>query len=179
MQPNAFDSLIVGTHGILQNNKLYIKVRNGTYTVPSDWSLILIYQPTDYFSYGQVSLVTWADMFNQSDALKIKTEWQPTGTFYIDPEIVKQEALIKEQAQQKVLDDLQISLQEMKQQLSAKEFEIEKKKQELLAQEKLQEQQLEQSKQNAIAENERLKSQLAASVDITTLISTADVNLPA
>ena len=50
--PNSF-SKDYGTHGILENNKIYNNERSGTKrTVPSDWSIWLVYNPL--FGGGEI-----------------------------------------------------------------------------------------------------------------------------
>jgi hypothetical protein len=44
--PNSFNEEKYGTKGIFENNKLDSKVRKGTYEVPTDWSLWIVYNPS-------------------------------------------------------------------------------------------------------------------------------------
>lgn len=47
LQPNAF-STKYGTQGILENFKGAAKIKNGTFTVPTDWTVIVSFNPSIY-----------------------------------------------------------------------------------------------------------------------------------
>jgi len=76
LMPNSFSDSY-GTHGILENNKMYINVESGTYTIPSDWSLWVVYNPGIFD--GGINMKSWLEMLTQDDVSKIDSEWQPTG----------------------------------------------------------------------------------------------------
>ena len=65
LQPNHFNSQKYGTHGILENNKIYTKVTRGTYSVPTDWSVWLVYNPP--IVAGEIRIKTWAQEYEASD----------------------------------------------------------------------------------------------------------------
>ena len=62
--PNNFASSY-GTTGILENNRIYTKVRSGTHYVPTDWSIWLVYNPL--FGGGQIRFKYWAEDFTSDD----------------------------------------------------------------------------------------------------------------
>jgi hypothetical protein len=65
LQPNHFSSQKYGTHGILENNKIHTKVTRGIYTVPTDWSIWLVYNPP--IVAGEIRIKTWAQEYSASD----------------------------------------------------------------------------------------------------------------
>jgi len=79
MMPNKFSDDF-GTHGILENNMVHSKKKEGTFTVPSDWTVYLIYN-IGYFN-GVISLKSWVTEYVDADIEKLNTIWEPTGTYH-------------------------------------------------------------------------------------------------
>ena len=46
-QPNVFNNKY-GTHGVLENNKYYENRKSGEHVVPTDWNIIISYNPSIY-----------------------------------------------------------------------------------------------------------------------------------
>lgn len=91
LQPNSFNSKY-GTQGILENNKIYSRVDAGVYTVPTDWNIILQYNPGVY--PGQISMKSWVEEYDKKDMWYIENDWQPTGTFFVDVEGIQREDIL-------------------------------------------------------------------------------------
>jgi flagellar biosynthesis GTPase FlhF len=99
MMPNAFNTDLSNTYGILENNQIKAKVTSGTYEVPTDWTLLIAYN-VGYLD-GRVSVRSWAEEYTKADEAKISSEWEPTGTYYVDEEelarIAAEKAALEEQ----------------------------------------------------------------------------------
>jgi len=81
LMPNAFNEEY-GTHGILENNKVYTSIVSGTYVVPTDWTIYLIYSHNPAYD-GKIKIKSWIEKYTRHDIWNITNEWQPTGTSYI------------------------------------------------------------------------------------------------
>ena len=84
--------------GFFENG--YVEEKKGTGTkfeVPSDWVIHLQYH-IGYFD-GNINVATWVEDYSEVDIPKIKKEWQPTGTKYINRTrlALEEEAKIKEE----------------------------------------------------------------------------------
>jgi len=79
--PNDFSSSY-GTHGLLENNQFYKSVYGGKFTMPTDWTIWVYFNPS-IFS-GKVTIRTSAEEYTTDDTFNIENSWQPTGTSYID-----------------------------------------------------------------------------------------------
>lgn len=77
----------------------------GTYTVPTDWSIWLVYDTPQVA--GEVIIRTWADNYKASDEWYIKNDWQPTGTSFVGAQ--KEDKLIKKgkNKEKEIIDELQ------------------------------------------------------------------------
>ena len=105
--PNSF-SESYGTHGILENNRIYNKVGSGRYYVPTDWSIWLIYNPT--FGGGEIKFKHWVEDYTSDDVGRINGEWQPTGTEYIDADAARRKEEERIAAEAKIKADLEAEL---------------------------------------------------------------------
>lgn len=70
--PNSF-SESYGTHGILENNRIYTDVKSGKHMAPSDWSIWLVFNPK--FGGGYVKFEHWVDNYDESDVNSLNGEW--------------------------------------------------------------------------------------------------------
>ena len=70
--PNAFRNS-PATHGIIENNKYHENVVGGMYTIPSDWHIIISYNPSIY--QGMVSISTVVEEFTAADTYTIENSW--------------------------------------------------------------------------------------------------------
>ena len=104
LQPNHFNSKKYGTHGILENNKIYKNVVSGKYTVPTDWSIWLVYNPRNVGGHFKVKAYT--TQFEKRDEWYIKNDWRPTGTSYVDQEREKQLKAEKAMKEAEILENL-------------------------------------------------------------------------
>ena len=67
----------------------YLKVTSGTFSVPTDWKIWVIYNPS--IMPGELEMRSWVTDYTKDDISKISGEWKPTGTAYIDYEKIKNE----------------------------------------------------------------------------------------
>lgn len=70
--PNSFSDSY-GTHGLLENGKFHQRVKSGVYTVPTDWSIWIVFNPG--VIGGGVSIRTWAEEYTEADVGRIESEW--------------------------------------------------------------------------------------------------------
>ena len=85
-------------HGFFENGyELRNQVSGSKFEAPSDWVIHLQYH-IGYFD-GNINVATWVEDYSESDIPKIKKEWQPTGTKYINQTklALEEEARIKEE----------------------------------------------------------------------------------
>jgi hypothetical protein len=64
MQPNI-ETKEYGTHGILENSLVFNGVNEGNFTVPTDWAVFLIYNPS--FFPGEISINSYVQELNEDD----------------------------------------------------------------------------------------------------------------
>lgn len=81
MQPNSFNATESRTHGLIENNKLDPQIASGSYSIPSDWRLIISYNTQIW--RGDISVKTWVEQYVKTDEQLIR-DYQPTGTSYFD-----------------------------------------------------------------------------------------------
>ena len=62
--PNNFNDEY-GTKGVFENNQVWVKVTDGTFTVPTDWTVYLVYNKKEL--QGEISLSTWSDKYVEED----------------------------------------------------------------------------------------------------------------
>ena len=72
MMPNSFSDDF-GTHGILENNMVYQKKKSGQFSVPSDWTVYIIYN-IDVFA-GFINLRSWVVEYDDADIERLNTVW--------------------------------------------------------------------------------------------------------
>lgn len=84
MMPNNFNDKY-GTHGILENNKYFAKTGPGSFSVPTDWKIIISYNPQIFSGY--ITVNSWVEEYTREDEELIKKVWQPTGTSFIDSQL--------------------------------------------------------------------------------------------
>jgi hypothetical protein len=59
------------------------KKEEGILTVPTDWSIFLVYNFGDSdFNGGTIKIRTWAERYISKDKPYITKLWSPTSTFY-------------------------------------------------------------------------------------------------
>ena len=66
--------------GILENNKIYIGNPGQQFTVPTDWQVILNYNPE--MMGGTVSIEATIEEMTEWDEVRILNNWQPTTTYF-------------------------------------------------------------------------------------------------
>ena len=64
LMPNVFN-LDYGTHGILENNKYFENIKSGEFVIPTDWHIIISYNPSIY--QGIVSISTVVEEYVLAD----------------------------------------------------------------------------------------------------------------
>lgn len=79
--PNSFNPSF-GTQGIFENNMYDNYIKTGLFVVPTDWTIWIVYNKPVF--EGSVSIITWLEEYGPDDKAIIETEWQPTGTFWVD-----------------------------------------------------------------------------------------------
>ncbi len=103
--PNTFDEHRYHTHGILENNHFFKNVRSGTYRVPTDWSIWLVYHPGN--KYGGIQVRSKVENFTEQDLGKLEGVWQPTATYFADHSKFGEEI---KQVEKAVAEDLEAKL---------------------------------------------------------------------
>lgn len=68
--------------GFFENNDFYTYQETGVYEAPSDWVIYFHYN-TNLFD-GSIVVQSEVVEYDDADIDKIKREWQPTGTFYVN-----------------------------------------------------------------------------------------------
>lgn len=84
MMPNQFSKDASDTVGIVENNQIKAKVDYGSFEVPTDWSVYIVYN-VGYMG-GNINVKSWAQEYTEKDKTKIDGDWQPTGTYFISEE---------------------------------------------------------------------------------------------
>lgn len=79
-QPNSFNEKAYGTHGLMENNHLYTKVATGSFAVPADWSIYIVYN-RGYLA-GQISIDSWVEDYSGDDQVNIIEKYLETDTFF-------------------------------------------------------------------------------------------------
>ena len=72
--------------GLFENNDFYIYQRLGTYEIPSDWVALITYNT--FWTDGNIIATSKVVDYDRSDISKITSEWEPTGTYFIDRELL-------------------------------------------------------------------------------------------
>ena len=73
---------------LLENNQIYYKQTVGTFEVPTDWTVYIIYNYNNGFGWplsGSIHLEAWVEDLKAEDAQKITKEWRPTEVIYLTP----------------------------------------------------------------------------------------------
>lgn len=104
-------------------------VKGGTFTVPTDWSVWVVYNPS--ILPGVIKLKSWVEDFTKEDIQIIKNEWQPTGTAYIDYDKLKKEEQRKKQEIEELLKKKLLEAKEEANKLIKQAEEAEEEKQRL------------------------------------------------
>lgn len=95
--PKKFNTKRYPYQGLFENNDYRTYQRSGVYEVPSDWIVYIQYN-VGIFD-GNMRVSSWVEDYAESDVEKIKKEWQPTGTYWVDKkklEAERQARLAKE-----------------------------------------------------------------------------------
>ena len=88
MLPNSFNTDISDTIGLIENNKINTLTQGGFTSIPTDWSFYISYITSEGIS--EIKLKSYVEDYEFTDVNSIENDWQPTGTVYIDPEILAQ-----------------------------------------------------------------------------------------
>lgn len=70
--PNDWDTDKYKSTGIFENNRVY-KATDGVFYVPTDWSIILSYNPK--FGGGRIKFKYWVEDYTSDDVGRINGEW--------------------------------------------------------------------------------------------------------
>ena len=109
LQPNNFNEEEMKTVGIIENNKVYNHYSwtkaGRRYTVPSDWTIFLVYN-VGYVN-GGISVKSWVSPYTEKDLAKIAGSWQPTGTYWVNATAIALEKAAQEERERKAEEDRQ------------------------------------------------------------------------
>lgn len=104
--------------------------------MPTDWSIWMVFNPGAF--PGRVKLTSWTEEFTEADIKKISTEWQPTGTAYIDYAKLRAEEAEKQRKIQAELErQLKLAKEEQERILLQKQAEAKKLQEQLELQRKV------------------------------------------
>jgi ribosomal protein L14E/L6E/L27E len=77
--------------------------------MPADWMALISYNT--FWNDGNIILTSKVVDYDRSDVSKITNEWEPTGTFFVDRELIARKKAEKEAAEaaaaKKLKDDLE------------------------------------------------------------------------
>ena len=77
--------------------------------MPADWMALISYNT--FWNDGNIILTSKVVDYDRSDVTKITSEWEPTGTFFVDRELIARKKAEKEAAEaaaaKKLKDDLE------------------------------------------------------------------------
>ena len=96
--PNSFNTELSNTIGIIENNKINSLNAGGKASIPTDWSFYISYITLEGVS--EIKLKSYVEDYDFTDIDTITNEWQPTGTMYIDPEVLAQQEREREEREE-------------------------------------------------------------------------------
>ena len=69
--------------------------------MPADWMALISYNT--FWNDGNIILTSKVVDYDRSDVSKITSEWEPTGTFFVDRELIARKKAEKERAEHEAM----------------------------------------------------------------------------